>query len=308
MSTSETHGSGHYIDEWLRAGGVIVASSERTARAIRSAFTRRRLAEGHTAWLTPQIHEWRAFLRTQWDRLPSDGRMVMSIPQEESVWARIAAAGKLAATVLHGPRYRLANMAREAHELPCSYAWQFLDADARTAWLGDAEFFGQWLAEFDKRCTKKGWLSAARLPVEMLSRLPQEQTERPKLLLTGLDRLLPVQRAFLDTWGPWEQEDVSAPLATTKYYMTPNASAELAACALWCRTRLAVNPDARLLVISQDAGKRRGGDRARLFSAHLAYDRGTSGRVLAGSPTFPDSSLPRRPAHIALVDQIHLGA
>ena len=113
-------GRGHQIDDWIRAGGIVVASSERAARSIRSAFNRRRLAEGLTAWPTPRIFEWKTFIREQWDLLPSNGSMVMSILQEEWLWARIAAASKHSATVLHGARHRLANMAREAHELLCS--------------------------------------------------------------------------------------------------------------------------------------------------------------------------------------------
>ena len=76
-------GRGHQIDDWIRAGGIIVASSERAARSIRSAFNRRRLADGFTAWPTPRIFEWKTFIRQQWDLLPSNGNMVMSILQEE---------------------------------------------------------------------------------------------------------------------------------------------------------------------------------------------------------------------------------
>ena len=262
-------GRGHQIDDRIRAGGIVVASSERAARSIRSAFNRRRLAEGLTAWPTPRIFEWKTFIREQWDLLPSNGSMVMSILQEEWLWARIAAASKHSATVLHGARHRLANMAREAHELLCSYAPHLLDSAARIGWTGDAEVFSEWLAEFDRRCAAEGWLSTTRLPLEMLLRLRDETTERPHLLLAGFDRILPAQRIFLDVWGRWELLEDNEETAAVRYFEARDAAAELAACALWCRNHLENDPEARLLVVSQDAAQRRG-EIERAFSRHLA--------------------------------------
>ena len=85
---------GRRIDDWLHAGGIVIASSERVARSIRGFFNRRRQAEGLTAWSTPAIYEWRAFVHQWWERRFSDGRMILSPLQEEWLFGRIAERSK----------------------------------------------------------------------------------------------------------------------------------------------------------------------------------------------------------------------
>src|SRR5258708_34802113 len=46
------------VDAWLRGGGLVVAASERAARAIKAGFHRARRAEGLTAWPAPQVLDW----------------------------------------------------------------------------------------------------------------------------------------------------------------------------------------------------------------------------------------------------------
>ena len=61
-------------------------------------------------------------------------RQVLNAEQEQAIWVGIVAENKSLATLLEGPRYRLAAMAMEAHELLCSHAPQFLRPSARAAW------------------------------------------------------------------------------------------------------------------------------------------------------------------------------
>jgi hypothetical protein len=108
------------IDAWLRQGGVVVTASERAARALALAFHRARRAEGLTAWPAPNIEDWHSFVRTAWAAHTSDGRLLLNSTQEQSLWAKVAEAEGSVATLLEGPRYRLAALAMEAHELLCS--------------------------------------------------------------------------------------------------------------------------------------------------------------------------------------------
>jgi probable DNA repair protein len=271
MPTTETAAMlrGLRIDEWLRDGGVVVASSERTAHAIRGAYNRRRIKEGLSAWESPKIFEWKTFVRNEWDERLADHRMVLSAQQEDWVWARIAAESEQAATVLHGPRYRLASMAREAHDLLCSYAPNLLDSEERTGWFGDPEVFSDWVTHFDDHCSGQGLISAARLSLELIEYLKGKSDEiRPSLLLVGYDRVQPTQTAFFEAWGGYEflTEESTATLPT--YYSADDAGSELAACILWCRSRLESDPKSRLLVVSQDASLRRG-EIERAFTRYL---------------------------------------
>lgn len=260
--------SSQRIDDWLAAGGVVIASNERLARSLRGLFNRRRKAEGLTAWPTPEIFEWKSFVRSQWDGQYTDGRMVLSPVQEEWLFGRIAQNSAVTAATLHGPRMRLASMAREAHELLCAYAPENLDTHARDAWPGDADTFHLWLAAFDTACQEEGWISAARIPLELIYKMDANRDARAQLLLVGFDRLTLTQDRFFRAWGAHEILPESDTTATAAFYATPDPVSELAACALWCRKKLATKPNARLLVISQDAAQRRG-EIERAFTRYL---------------------------------------
>ncbi len=92
----------------------------------------------------------------------------------------------------------------------------------------------------------------------MIEALADDASGRDALLLTGFDRLTPVQTRFFEAWGPHEvlSEDESA--ASTQFYGAKDAACELAACALWFRQRLEADPNARLLVVTPAAPQPRG--------------------------------------------------
>ena len=255
--------AGAEIDAWLRRGRLVVTASERAARGIVSAFDRARLAEGLKAWNTPGIQDWNSFVRAAWRERTLDERLLLNTTQEQALWAGIAAADGRLATLLEGPRYRLAALAMEAHELLCGHAPRFLRAAARSGWQNDAAAFSSWLSAFDEVCRAQNLLSPARLPLELLQQLQEGsasegEVDRPPLLLAGFDRLLPAQRAVLDAWGEWQEAGRGETAATIRFYAARDDQAELAACARWCGRRLAANPRTRILVVTQDVATRRG--------------------------------------------------
>jgi probable DNA repair protein len=249
------------IDAWLRGGGIVVTASERAARSLANAFHRARRAEGLTAWPTPDIQEWQSFARSEWGARVLDGRMVLSPLQEQSLWARIVTHAAPEAVQLAGASDRLAALAMEAHHLLCDYAPQLLKDNARIGWDQDAGAFSGWLTAFNELCRDGKLLSAARLPLEVIALLQADTVERPPLLLAGFDRILPTQQKLFAAWGAHDAVR-EAPLGATaqqvEFHVAADPSAELAACALWSKARLAADPHARLLVITQDARKRRG--------------------------------------------------
>ena len=265
------------VDEWLRQGGLVVAASERAARALTAAFNRARQAEGLTAWNAARILDWKGFVRWAWEARSVDGRLLLNSTQEQRLWEGIAAADERLATLLEGPRYRLAGLAMEAHELICGYAHQFLRTAARTGWAGDAASFSLWTAAFEERCRTESVLSPARLPLELLSLLERADGEqRQRLLLVGFDRLVAAQRAVFDAWGEWREASAEDAAEVVHFHETADNQEELAACARWCGRRLQEEPGARgpcsILVITQDARQARGQiERAFLRYAGLGH-------------------------------------
>jgi probable DNA repair protein len=260
--TGNVAGACGEVDAWLAHGGRVVAASDRAARALVAAFDNARQEEGLTAWPSPQIFEVKSFVRAEFLARRMDGRLLLNPLQEQAIWAEIAKDGRLA-TLLEGPRHRLAQLAMEAHELLCAYAPRSLNESVRSTWQQDAAAFSGWLRTFDKVCRNQNLLSPGRLALELIPLLEADSTSRPPLLLAGFDRLLPVQRTLFDAWGHWEQFSLSAeadpvPARGVHFYAAPDTGTELAACARWCADRLAADPHVRLMVIAQNTTRRRG--------------------------------------------------
>jgi len=251
------------LDSWLGDGGLVITASERAARALATAFHRARQAEGLSAWPAPRILDWQSFLLKEWEDRASDGRLLLDTAQEQSIWAEIAGSDKHMATLLEGPRFRMAALAMDAHKLLCSHAPQYLRGSARGGWQQDAANFSAWLAAFEQTCQSGNLLSPARLPLELIALLESpssedSQSERPPLLLAGFDRILPIQRRVFDTWGSWKEAASGQAARKIYFHEASDTQAEIAACALWCKRQIDSNPEIRLLVITQDLSKRRG--------------------------------------------------
>lgn len=260
------------IDAWLRKGGLVVTASERAARALTLAFHRARQAEGLKAWNAPRIFHWSRFIQEEWMTRTRDGRLVLNRTQEQVVWAEIAARDQPLTTLLEGPRSRLAKLAMEAHELLCSHGSRWLRTAARAGWPYDAAAFSRWLTAFDDTCRTKRLVSAARLPLELAELLAEGEenaTSRASILLVGFDRILPVQRALLEAWGSYREAASGDARTQVQFHEAVHDQAELAACALWCRGKLAAEPASRILVITQDVAMRRG-EIERVFLQHAA--------------------------------------
>jgi probable DNA repair protein len=262
--------SGSEIGAWLREGGLVVTASDRAARALAEDFHRARQAEGLSAWPVPRILDWKRFARDGWEQRATEARTLLNSTQEEALWAEIAARDSSFATLLEGPRHRLAALAMEAHGLLCSYAPRLLQTRARSAWQQDAGVFSGWLTAFDERCRSANLLSASRLPQELIALIHvdrvedgtaewnADRTKRPPLLLAGFDRILPAQRSLFDAWGEWQEAAPGEPASAVDFHEAEDAQAELAACAIWCAHQLAARPETRLLVVAQAASTRRG--------------------------------------------------
>jgi probable DNA repair protein len=249
------------LDKWLLDGGRVVASSERAARFVATEFNHARRSEGRTVWLEPGILTWSSYVRELWEQLQSDGRMLLTPAQEVALWESILAGNESLASILSGPRHHLAALAQDAHQLICAYAPEALDAKQRTGWQNDAEKMSEWLVEFDSLCAKNALLSTSRLPLELLAAIESEPAIKEQLQpvkLIGFDRFEPAQRKLLDAIGKWELATNQSATANRNYYKAADSSEELRACVSWCGRQLAANPNARLLVLTNDAAMRRG--------------------------------------------------
>jgi ATP-dependent helicase/nuclease subunit B len=246
------------LDEWLRDGGLVIASSDRAARAIQADYHRLRRAEGLSAWPAPQVVDWNTLVRAAWEERNSEGLLLLNATQEQAVWSGIIESDHQLATTLPPSIRRLASMAMEAHDLLCSYAPRLLRDEARAGWDQDAGAFSQWLSAFDLHRLSNRLISASRVPLELIATLRKQNSPCVPLRLAGFDRLLPVQRELFDTWGSWQLFEPKPLTAKLHFHSIRDTQSELETCAHWCHHQLAANPGTRLLVITQDQSQRRG--------------------------------------------------
>ena len=178
--------------------------------------------------------------------------------QEQALWSEIIHSEQHLPTALPPSVRRLASMAMEAHDLLCSYAPKFLRASSRGGWDQDAGAFSKWLGDFDEQCGKNDLISQSRLPLDLVSILEGDSTARVPLCTAGFDRLFRTQRQLFDAWGSWQQLHPDASNAHACFHSARDSQTELESCAYWCQQQLALSPDRRLLVITQDLSQRRG--------------------------------------------------
>ena len=272
----------------MRDGGLVVASSDRAARALQMGFHRRRRAEGLTVWPSPAIADWNAFVINAWQELASDSRLLLSSAQEQQIWSEIIHSYQNLATSVPAAIRRLAAMAMEAHDLLSSYAPRYLNESAREGWDYDTGAFSKWLGEFDRHCRKNQLISRSLVPLELISILQKDSTPRQSLEIAGFDRVLPVQQAVLDAWGKWRRTETVATRARVRFFSTRDCQSELEACAWWCNQHLHADPNARLLVVTQDLSQRRG----EIERAFLRFNPPTASRLFEMSLGVPLSEVP----------------
>ncbi len=237
---------------------MVVAASDRAARAAQMDYHRRRRAEGATAWPSPLIQSWTPFVASAWEQFAHDERMILNSEQELALWSEIIGRERHLATALEAPRRRMARLAADAYALLAAYAPRFLRESTRTAWDRDAGSFSRWLTAFDQACALGSYLSQSRLALDLVPLLRRDSAPRPPLLLLGFDRLLPTQAALIEEWGTSQQPEPGPKSSDLHFYTARDEQSEVAACAAWCTQQLALKPDARLLVVSQDIAERRG--------------------------------------------------
>src|SRR5262249_28546789 len=151
-------------------------------------YHRCRRGEGLTGWTVPNVLNWEEFVRRAWEMRTIENRLLLNRQQERALWAETIAADRGSGALLEGPRYRVADLAMEAHRLLCVYAPQFLERAARNGWQQDAGAFSNWLSAFDDVCRAQGLTSPARLPRELTPALEADRGNRTPLLLAGFDR------------------------------------------------------------------------------------------------------------------------
>lgn len=245
----------------LGRGWSVVTGNQRAARTLRRAFDLRQRALGLAYWQPAGILAWDSWLASLWRHLLLDGhaaQLLLNSTQEHTLWRAVVAAD--ADTSSLRPLDSLAELAADAWARLCAYsAPSRLHAPANTT---DTRAFARWAAEFERRCLRGQYITAAQLPETLAAAIAAGRASLPSgLLLIGFDATTPAQAALLQTAreaGAEIEELCPANVSEqggagrAQLIEAPDPHAELLACARWARRLLTEDPDARLAVIVPD--------------------------------------------------------
>jgi probable DNA repair protein len=255
----------------LADGAVVVTPNRRLARDLNRRFAETQIAEGRTAWPSPDVLPWGSWLERTFEELARfDAReQPLGADQESALWQQVIEESAFSGSLLDA--VAAARIAREAWEL--QHAWRL----NLTGWRGrlpeDSAAFLAWGTRFQERCASRGWLDSARLPDAVAQRLRLRPVRRPAaVILYGFDELTPQARSALEACrAAGLRVEVRRPAAGAgrvlhRAYVT--AEDELADVARRVRGILLDDPAARVGVVIPDLARRRA-DVVRLFDDAL---------------------------------------
>lgn len=248
---------------------LVITSNSRAARALHSHHSLWQQQNKKTAWRTPRILTWDAWLAEMWDVLCVSGatqQALLTVAQERLLWQNVLRAedNPEAGPMLHSDS--LAALALESYHLLEEYCISTSRLE-QAAEGKDALAFLQWLRTFQRQCKRRGILSPAALAHALAASADQIGPLLPReLLLIGFDRVTPQQQMLLQKlqqqgcghaflWLTPEQAADAEPVLIAADTMEE----ELRAAACWIRKRLQNHPRERIGVFAPSIPELRDG-------------------------------------------------
>ena len=241
---------------------TVVTPNRRLAAALRAGYDRRQSARGASAWESPDVLPFDAWLERLWDGLAyaEEGAalpLLMTPAQEEALWEEAVRATSLRERLM--APVAAAARAREAWRL--AHDWRLLERARAFGGGEDARVFLEWAARFERLASQRQLLDRARLADELARRLGPAAFAGSTLVLHAFDIVAPQARefiAFVEQAGGCVLE--SAPDAQSgeaRRVELARAADEHWAAARWARARLEANPTARLGIVVPDLARSR---------------------------------------------------
>lgn|GEM_PF-375628 len=269
------------IEDAIEAGATLVVPSGPRAAACLRAHARSQLESGRSAWRTPDVIAWRAWLEREAHHA-ADAGLVTARPlraAEEWLLWREAAASAARAEGFDAPE-GLADSLRSAARVLTD--WEIPPAALRHSTRAESRVFLRALETFEARARD---LRAAGSH-ELARLLKRSRLGRP-VAFAGFTHMTAARRALMQAWSsaggrcrelvmsddPAKREDGCGEPRSVRLLRAADPMDELAIAAEWCRDRLQSNPAARLLVIAPGLAGSRPEDRTealRVFRKQIA--------------------------------------
>ena len=273
----------------LARGALVLTVNRRLARFLSGIHDRHRTAAGATAWPTPYILPYTAWLEQTWEAVLDQARLAPSLPdsspvaadappvlltpwQEKALWERIIADSPEGGRLL-----RVAGAAEQAWEAwSLLRQWRLRLPPAETIGHEDAGAFLGWSQRFAALLRENNWLDGAGLAEYLIAHprylTPAVSGEPPdhaplpggEVLLCGFERQTPLQAALFQSLRELgvrvADADMAAAPGAMERVACADREAELRSAACWARMwmeRLPGGDRPRIGVVIPDLDRRR---------------------------------------------------
>ena len=180
------------------ASACVVTPNRRLARSLAADFDLFQLGRSQTAWETPQILPFAAFVATLYDTVQhcpavTGVRVPLTTTQERALWQAVISDSELG---LLSPSSAAA-LASEAWSL--AHQWKVATRARRYVTVPDTRAFVAWADEYQRRVDAVGATDLARLPDLVRDHLEAGNVTAPaRLVLAGFDSTTPQQQQLFD--------------------------------------------------------------------------------------------------------------
>ena len=186
------------INALLQQGVTLLTPTHRLSRHLQSQYAAWQLAQAKTAWRTPDILSWTAWLQRSWQAInmqEGSNQCLLNASQQQAVWQAIIASSPYAEQLLQH-----ATTARRAIA-----AWNLLQQWQLTAFPEhvylneDVRVFNSWAAAYQKKCKSENWLDEASLAsVYQEAALERNSLPGEAIALLGFYELTPQQNSLFN--------------------------------------------------------------------------------------------------------------
>ena len=220
---------------------AVLTASRRLAHAIRLGYARHSQERGLSAWRTPHVLPWSAWLRQQHLDARASGSTtttrsrVLTATQARILWDEVVASSRTGRDLLNpSSAARLAARSwRRLHDylIPLERLQAFDAPEAQALYA--------WCHEFERRCATLDALDEVRLAHWAYD---SQATPSERIACAGFDTLPPAMGRLLDRWrGQDRVVDIAGPVpnaAEITVVAADDATAELDLAAQWARDQV----------------------------------------------------------------------
>jgi probable DNA repair protein len=244
--------------EKIENGAAVVTANRRLARHLTNEHAARNLAAGRSAWESPNILPYSAWLEQLYEALLLNPALAaaenwpdaLSPGQELWVWESVIRESEYGKELLQ--TRAAAKTAQQA--LALCRQWRMDAKELSHAPPPDTEAFIDWRQDFARRCRQHNWAESASLPDLVASAVRQELIDLPEtILFTGFDEYPPqIQDLFAALQAGGTSVILpSAPDLSDRCVCCelPDAESEITRAAHWIRQMLTDQPNTRIGVI-----------------------------------------------------------